>query len=103
MKKSSNVGLLLLLLLAVLSFSYLWNTGESPVSLEWSQVVELFENEQVESFDVDGTKLTMNLREAVDGSKTVTYELYDFDLFYDELGELVKVQADSGIITRYNY
>ena len=47
MKKSSNVGLLLLLLLAVLSFSYLWNTGESPVSLEWSQVVELFENEQV--------------------------------------------------------
>ena len=102
-KKSSNVGLLLLLLLAVLSFSYLWNTGENPVSLEWSQVVELFENEQVESFDVDGTKLTMNLREAVDGSKTVTYELYDFDLFYDELGELVKVQADSGIITRYNY
>ena len=49
-KKSSNVGLLLLLLLAVLSFSYLWNTGESPVSLEWSQVVELFEKEQVESF-----------------------------------------------------
>ena len=103
MKKSSNIGLLLLLMVAILAFTYLWNSGERPVSLTWSQVVELFENEQVESLDVDGTELTMNLRKAVDGSKTVSYDLYNFALFYDTLGELVEQQYQDGVIVKYDY
>ena len=38
-----------------------------------------------------------------EGGSTVTSDLYDFDLFYQDLNELVQKQYDSGIITAYNY
>ena len=46
---------------------------------------------------------TMNLRTSVNGSKTVTYDLYDFDLFYDDLNTLIQQQKTEGIITSYDY
>jgi len=46
----------------------------------------------------------MTLRGEPEGRNSpLRYELYDFDLFYDSLGELVEEQAAKGIITSYDY
>ncbi|MBQ3496874.1 MAG: AAA family ATPase, partial [Oscillospiraceae bacterium] len=65
----------------------------------------LFEGEQVESFAISDTTLILNLRGGEEGKpKTrVVKELYDFDLFYDTLGELVAEQKAAGILTDYDY
>ena len=101
--KRSNLSILLLLLVIVLGFSYLWQSTNQGTKLDYSEVRQLFEQEQVESFTISGTTLTMQLRESVNGSKTATYDLYDFTLFYDDLNDLVQEQSAKGIIKSYEY
>ncbi|MDO4316262.1 MAG: AAA family ATPase, partial [Oscillospiraceae bacterium] len=83
--------------------SWIWQTNSQAPQLEYSQVEQLFRQEKVESFTIRDNLLTMNLREEVDGSRTLVYELYDFDLFYDDLNDLVQEQAAKGVIKSYDY
>ncbi|MBU5625416.1 ATP-dependent zinc metalloprotease FtsH [Oscillibacter sp. MSJ-2] len=94
---------MLLLLVIVLGFAYLWNANDQPDPLQYSQVVQLFQQEKVESFQIEDNRLTMQLREKVNGSNTAVVELYDFDLFYDDLNDLVRDQYARGVITTYQY
>ena len=58
----------------------------------------------MESFTIDANNtLTMNLTDELNGSKTVRYRLHDFQLFYDQLDDLVKEQTAKGIIKSYDY
>ena len=57
----------------------------------------------MKSFTVQDTTLTLKLREAVDGRTELRKELYDFDLFYDDLNDLVVEQKAAGILEDYNY
>lgn len=58
----------------------------------------------MESFTIDANNtLTMNLTDELNGSKTVRYRLHDFQLFYDQLDDLVKEQSAKGIIKSYDY
>ena len=101
--KSSNLSLIFLLLVIVMGFAYLWNANDQPAPLEYSQVRLLFLQEKVESFEIEDTTLTLHLREKVNGSDTAVVELYDFDLFYDDLNDLVVDQYARGVITHYQY
>ncbi|MEG2222024.1 MAG: ATP-dependent zinc metalloprotease FtsH [Oscillospiraceae bacterium] len=91
------------MLVVVMCFAYLWNTGEKPVPMQYSEVVELFEQEKVERFEVEGTALTLHLRSKDEGKKTVVFELYDVDLFRSDLNPLIQEQYAKGIIKSYNY
>lgn len=102
-KRMFNPSLLLLAVVMLLCAAYLWQTGEPKEKLEYSEVVQQFQQENVERFTVSDTTLTMHLRKAVNGSKTAQYELYDFDLFYDDLNSLIQEQKAEGIITSYDY
>ena len=102
-KRTFNPSFLLLTVVMLLCAAYLWQTGDHQEKLEYSEVVQLFQQEKVESFTVSNTTLTMQLRTAVNGSKTVTYELYDFDLFYDDLNPMIQQQKAEGLITSYDY
>ena len=82
---------------------YLWRSSTAAEPLEYSEVVQLFKQEKVESFTVSDNTLTMKLRTEIRGSTTAVYELYDFDLLYDDLNTLVQQQAEKGIITSYEY
>lgn len=106
MKSAKTTNALTFIFLAVIMFlcaAYLWRSSSAPEPMEYSEVVQLFRQEKVESFTVSETTLTMKLRAAVHGSKTAIYELYDFDLFYDDLNDLVQRQAEKGVITSYEY
>ena len=102
--KWSNLSFVLLLLAIAVGASYLWRSGGTQEKLEYSQVRQLFEQEQVESFQIsENSLLTLHLRKAYKGSDTVTYRLYDFTLFYDDLNDLVQSQYAKGILTGYDY
>ena len=102
---SNNFSFVFLALIIALCASWLWQTETRSTQLDYSQVRQLFIQEKVESFTIDSScNLTMNLREErEDGVKTLRYRLYDFQLFYDDLNELVQTQYRQGILTRYDY
>ena len=97
----------LLALLLIWAAVSLWSGG-SGLEISDREMRELFENEQVKSFRIDGSDLELTLREPYETANgrsyaVVTHELYDFQLFYDSLHELVEEQAAAGIIEDYNY
>ena len=97
-----NYILLLLCFFMLLSTGSFFLRPKEP-EISYAEVVQLFEQEKVQSFTVQDTTLTLTLREAVDGKTELKKELYDFDLFYDDLNPLVQQQYEAGIITDYNY
>jgi len=100
--KRQNPFLYLLLLLALLAvFGYLMQPKAKQPS--YAEVKALFEQERVRAFTVADTTLTLSLRDEGDGPQTVVKDLYDFDLFYDDLNELVEAQKAAGIIEDYDY
>ena len=101
--RGGNLSFLFLALVILLCVSWIWEMNSTTASVDYSQVRQLFYQEKVESFSVEDNTLTMRLREEVNGSTTLRYELYDFDLFYDDLNPLVEAQFDKGLIKSYNY
>ncbi|MBQ2783323.1 MAG: ATP-dependent zinc metalloprotease FtsH [Oscillospiraceae bacterium] len=85
------MGLILLLTLA-------GNMRRSN-GITYGEMRELFVQEKVESFSIVEHTLTATLK---DESTAVCY-LYSFDLFYDDLNDLVVEQYDKGTISSYNY
>jgi len=100
----SNLSFVFLALVILACVSWLWQEETRTPQLDYSQVRQLFYQEQVENFTIksDNT-LTLTLHEELDGSKTIRYRLYDFQLFYDDLDDLVQLQHGMGIITSYDY
>ncbi len=98
-KRRFNGGsVVLLLLLSVLL--YLVLTGmQKTDDISYAKMRQLFEQEQVKEFAISDTRLTAKLV----GDKTATCDLYDFDLFYEDLNDLVVQQKAAGIITDYDY
>ncbi|NLU23803.1 MAG: ATP-dependent zinc metalloprotease FtsH [Clostridiales bacterium] len=64
---------------------------------------QLFEQEKVQSFTIDNTRLTMTLKDESGSGKTATCSLYSFDLFYDDMNDLVQQQYADGVLTKYDY
>ena len=82
----SNLSFILLAIVILLCVNWLWQSDSQADQMEYSQVRQLFLQEKVESFSIDsGGTLTMELRGQEDGEEPVRYELYSFQLFYDDL------------------
>ena len=100
-KRPNYVLWMLCVFMLLSAASYFFRPKEPEIS--YAEVVQLFEQEKVKSFTVQDTTLTLKLREAVDGKTELRKELYDFDLFYDDLNDLVVEQKTAGILEDYNY
>lgn len=102
--RASNFSFIFLALVIFLCMSWIWQANNQTPQLEYSQIRQMFLQEKVESFTIDSSRtLTMNLREEVSGNTTVRYRLYDFQLFYDDMNDLVQEQYGKGIIKSYDY
>ena len=97
-RKYGFSGVFLVVLMLLLLY-YLFTGMRSSGDISYAQLRQLFQQEQVQSFVIRDTRITADLK---DGT-TATCDLYSFDLFYDDLNELVEQQSASGIITDYNY
>ena len=88
-----------MVILAVCVVAYVVSTMRTAGDIPYSELRQYFLEEKVQEFSISDTRITAKLK----GGSTVTSDLYDFDLFYQDLNELVQKQYDSGIITAYNY
>ena len=71
--------------------------------LSYADVVEMFQNEKVESFVVEGGNLIITRKGAAETDPAVTYDLYDVGMFWNQLGDLIQQQKDAGIISDYDF
>ena len=102
--KTRQIGFLVLIFVLLLGTIYSMTRSTAKESLVYSEVIELFETKQVESFtiDTDGN-LTMQLRSAYKGQTKYSYECGSFSIFYNDLNDLVQEQKAEGILTEYDY
>ena len=106
MKNNWKVILIYLVLIFVV-FSVIFsllsgvNTGDKPV---YSDVVQYFTSESVESFVIsDDNVISMQVKTEDGSLKTVNYQIRDIGIFYQDLGELILEQKKAGILTEYEY
>ncbi len=104
MKKNSNLRIIIFYIVIIVGFigisSYLLSGLNEQKELVTSEIVDLFENEQVESFVV--TKNNKLDIKKTDGTEIV-FELRDVEMFREDLGDLIAEQHRNGIIKEYHY
>ena len=92
----------LLVLLAV--FSWALNAlGPKTNTIPYSQLVELFQNEQVSQFWVEGNSITLVLHTPMNGKNTITSGLADPEGFRSQMQSLFDRQTKSGVLTTYDF
>ena len=87
-----------LILVFLFAMQYISHSNDAG-KLSYSQMVQLFQQEQVKSFTVQDNTVTLDLS---DGSEN-RCEITDVTLFREDLGELIQQQWTSGVITDYSY
>ena len=102
--RARQIGFYVLIALLLVATIWAMTRSTSTESLNYSEVIELFESEKVERFaiDTDGN-LTMELREEYKGSKTYSYRVGAFSIFYHDLNETIRAQKAAGTLTEYDY
>ena len=100
-----DIGLYLLVVLVMIFTMTTIEKMDQEDRPTYSQIRLLFEQEKVKYFEVkEGGHLTMTLRGQGDSKETeMEYELADFDVFYQDMHELIDRQYASGILEGYDY
>ena len=99
MTRKINFRGIFFLVLCLLAVMYLARTMSRQSDITYGEMRQLFVQEKVQSFAISDTRLTATLKDQT----TVTCHLHDFDMFYDDLNDLVVEQYAKGIITQYDY
>ena len=99
MDRKFNFRSLFLLVLCLLVVMYLARSMTRQGDITYGEMRQLFVDEKVQSFAINDTRLTATLADKT----SVTCQLYSFDLFFNDLNDLVVQQYEKGIITSYNY
>mgnify|MGYP002539547885 CR=1 FL=1 len=101
-KPTSFLVLLVVLAVALLLVSSLL-TPNTTQSLQYSDVLDLFRNEKVASFTLEGSNLTMQVRGDGDTTSTVTAKIGDTEQFRADLDDLIAERYAAGTLKSYNY
>ena len=95
---------ILYLLVLVLVLSWALNQfGQKSNTIPYSRLVELFRQEQVSQFLVEGNTITLVLRTPYNGKTNITSGLADPDGFRSQMQSLFDEQMDSGVLTAYDF
>ena len=101
--KSRDIGFYVLIFVILIAIIFILFSSKSSEKMTYSEIRDLFENEQVSSFVIEDRVLTMNLREPVNGRMVLTYDLYSFEVFYADMNDLVEQQYADGVLEYYSY
>ena len=104
MRKNRLIPLLLYLLMLVLLFSWTSDLFDSSMNnIPYSQVIRLFQAEQVKNFTVDDQTISLELRSPYNGETEVATYLADPEAFRLEMKELLHQQIQSGVLEYYHF
>ena len=101
--KPTNFLVMIVVLAAVLLLVSSLLMPSSTQTLQYSDVLDLFRNERVASFTLEGSSLTMKVRGDGDTTSTVTAKIGDTEQFREDLDELIATQYAAGTLESYNY
>ena len=100
-KPTSFLVLLVVLAVTLLLVSSLL-TPNNAQTLQYSDVLDLFRNEKVASFTLEGSSLTMKVR-GENETTTMTAKIGDTEQFREDLDALIAEQYAAGTLESYNY
>ena len=102
-KPTSFLVLLVVLAVTLMLVSSLL-TPNTAQSLQYSDVLDLFRDEKVASFTLEGSNLTMQVRsDDGDTASTVTAKIGNTEQFREDLDALIADQYADGTLESYNY
>ena len=102
--RTRDIGFYVLIMVILLAVIYTMLTPQQPQEeLTYSEIVDMFKEEQVESFVIEGSTLIITPKGAAETDPDITYDLYDVGLFISQLGSLIDEQHEAGIISEYDY
>ena len=104
MKKRSLITLILYIGVLALLFSWVSGVfGGGTDSLSYSQLVQLFQDEQVRNFTVDGQMIYLELYNPYNGESELVTELADPETFRLEMQDIFRQQSESGVLESYHF
>ncbi len=104
MKNRRIITLIIYLAVLVLAFSWMLGLfGGRKNDVSYSQIVELFRQEQVKSFVVEGEQIQLKLHTPYNGKDTLYAQLADPEGFRQTMWETLQTQSQSGILENYNF
>ncbi len=102
--RARDIGFYALIGVILLALMFYLTTPGEEKEYTYSEIEDLFRQERVESFKLEGSELTLTLRETDESGKTeIVKELPDADWFREDLGDLIEAQKQAGILTEYDY
>ncbi len=102
-KPTSFLVMLVVLAVTLLLVSSLLTPNTAQI-LPYSDVLDLFRNEKVASFTLEGSNLTMQVRgDDGDTASTVTAKIGNTEQFREDLDALIADQYADGTLESYNY
>jgi ABC-type glucose/galactose transport system permease subunit len=93
-----SLGVLVLFLWSIFS---LFSTAGNKVS--YSQVLDLFQNQQVKSFVVSGKQIRLELHAPYNGETSISTGLSDPEQFRQEMWDTIQEQHSAGILESYDF
>ena len=104
MKKRKLFSFVLYVAALILLFTWTMGIfGDGTDGLAYSQVVGLFESEQVRSFVVEDDIIQMQLHTPIEGKSVYTASISDADSFRREMWDLIQTQTADGILESYDF
>ncbi len=104
MKNRKFITIVAYLMILFAAFSYLTDLfGSDGNAIPYSEVIRLFQQEQVKEFLVEGDRITMLLHNPYLGETQISTVLSDPDGFRAEMQELFFAQTEKGILRSYDF
>ena len=104
MKNRKTTSIILYVLLLVMGISLLMGLfGSQDAGLAYSEIVNLFEQEMVRSFQVQGQQMYLELYQPYRGEVELITSISDADNIRRELWDLIQSQYKAGILESYDF
>ena len=104
MNKRKTITLIVYVAVLILLFGWMLGLfGDGTDGLAYSEIVSLFQQEQVKSFRVEDGKIRLELHNAYKNKFTLVAQLGDANQFRQEMSELIMTQSESGVLESYHF
>ena len=104
MKNRRRIGLIIYIVILLTAFSWLMGLfGDGRDNLAYSEVISLFQNEQVKSFVAEGNDLYLELHTHYNGKLSLSTTISSADGFRQEMWEVLQQQSEAGILEKYDF
>ena len=103
--KARDIGFYILLAVILIAVIATMTQESSTESLVYSDLVDLFREEKVQSFTTEGDAIILKIRTDDPDFPTEEkeYSLYSFSVFYEDFHEIIEKQYEEGILEEYDY